>query len=256
MTIGRTHYYGINMKPVLRKLFLIIYLIIYIGISYRVFSINNNNYTLKIKKSPDFVITGDGNSKQWETAKWVDMPQRKNGITSYDTKVKILYSETGIYFLFNCKDNKITSTLNEDNLDLYTEDVVEVFLWTDEGSPVYFEYELSPLNNELPILVLNYNGNFQGWLPWHYEDERKTRHATSVNEGDKKSGSLCTSWTAEFFIPYKLLLPLQNVPPKSGTKWRANLYRIDFDNGKTIFSWKEYVNTFHDYYNFGTFYFE
>lgn len=256
MTIVGTNNYEINMDPVLRKLFLITLLILYLAISHRVFSENNSNENLKIKKSSDFEISGEGNSKQWELAEWVNLTQRSISINSYRTKVKILYSETGIYFLFDCEDSKITSTMKEDNLDLYKEDVVEVFLWTDERSPVYFEYELSPLNYELPIIVPNYDGNFLGWLPWHYEGERKTHHATSVNEGDKESGSSCTSWTAEFFIPYKLLMPLQNVPPKSGTKWRANLYRIDYDNGKTLFSWKEYVNTFHDYNNFGTFYFE
>ena len=40
-----------------------------------------------------------------------------------------------------------------DFLDLYNEDVVEVFLWPDESFPVYFEYEVSPLNYELPIII-------------------------------------------------------------------------------------------------------
>jgi hypothetical protein len=56
-----------------------------------------------------------------------------------------------------------------DFLDLWNEDVVEAFFWTDESNPIYFEYELSPLNYELPILVPNNKGKFLGWLPWHYE---------------------------------------------------------------------------------------
>ena len=39
-------------------------------------------------------------------------------------------------------------------MDLWNEDVFEVFLWTDERYPVYFEYEISPLNHELPILAV------------------------------------------------------------------------------------------------------
>ena len=30
-------------------------------------------------------------------------------------------------------------------------------------------------------------------------------------------------WRAEVFIPFELLNPLRNVPPKAGTRWRANL---------------------------------
>ena len=56
--------------------------------------------------------------------------------------------------------------------DLWTEDVVEIFFWPDEEMPVYFEYELSPRNYELPILVPNKAGSFLGWRPWKYEGER------------------------------------------------------------------------------------
>jgi hypothetical protein len=133
---------------------------------------------------------------------------------------------------------------------------VELFLWTDESFPVYFEYEVSPLNYELPIIIPNNKGNFFGWLPWHYEGERKTQHATSVKGGKKESGSSVSGWMAEIFIPFKLLTPLSNVPAVSGTKWRANMYRLDYDNGTTQFAWSKTDKGFHEYYNFGTFIFE
>ncbi len=43
---------------------------------------------------------------------------------------------------------------------------------------------------------------------------------------------------------------------KAATKWRANMYRIDYDNGMTTFSWQETEETFHEYKKFGTFIFE
>jgi hypothetical protein len=146
--------------------------------------------------------------------------------------------------------------MKADNLNLWEEDVVEVFLWTSEDFPVYFEYELSPLNYELPIMVPNYNGTFLGWLPWHYDGDRKTRHATGITGGEKKSGSTVSGWVAEFFIPYKLLAPLNQVPPASGTRWRANMYRIDYDSGAAHFAWQKTNRSFHEYNKFGTFIFE
>ena len=151
----------------------------------------------------------------------------------------------------------MTSTLKADFLNLYEEDVVEVFLWTSEDFPVYFEYELSPLNYELPIMVPNYNGKFYGWLPWKYSGENKTRHAISVKGGQMESGATVSGWMAEFFIPFKLLSPLPKVPAISGTKWRANMYRIDYDSSKgASYSWQKTQKNFHDYKNFGTFVFE
>jgi len=213
--------------------------------------------TVFVKKCNDFKVSGDGASVEWGKTDWINLAQLNSDNPDYQTKVKILYSPTGIYFLYNCGDKKVTSTMKADNLNLWEEDVVEAFLWTDEQFPVYFEYELSPFNFELPILVPNNNGKFLGWLPWNYHGEKKTRHATSVTGGKLIGGGNITSWIAEFFIPYKLLEPLSNVPPSSGTKWRANMYRIDYDNENEMsFAWQKTSHTFHEYKKFGTFIFE
>lgn len=209
-----------------------------------------------VKKCNDFVVTGKGQSGLWETNEWINLVPQEGTTSEYTTRVKILYSETGIYFLFSCDDKKITSSMKTDNLNLWEEDVVEVFLWPDESFPVYFEYELSPSDYELPIIVPNNNGTFLGWLPWHYEGERKTRHATSITHENNNSDGAITGWIAEFFIPYKLLAPLGNVPPVTGTRWRANMYRIDYDNGQVPFSWQKTEKTFHEYKKFGSLIFE
>jgi hypothetical protein len=206
---------------------------------------------MKVAATKDFKLTGDGSSSEWNKAQWINLPQR-SGPIKYETRLKLLYSDSGIYCLFFCEDKTITATLKEDFADLFNEDVVEAFFWTDERLPVYFEYELSPYNYELAILVPNNNGDFFGWKPWHYEGNRKTRHATHLN----KTGDHLDSWTAEFFIPYKLLKPLANVPPVKGTKWRANFYRIDYDSNSLEWSWQLTGTNFHDYKKFGTLIFE
>jgi hypothetical protein len=217
---------------------------------------NSDRDSVKIKKCKDFKITGDGVTEAWNKTSWINLVQQDSNTLSYKTKVKVLYSETGIYFLFNCEDKKLISTMKADYLNLWEEDVVEAFLWTDENFPVYFEYELSPFNFELPIMVPNNKGNFLGWLPWHYEGDRRTQHATSVTGGRMESGSTISGWIAEFFIPYKLLTPLSNVPPVSGTRWRANMYRVDYDNGEAAYCWQKTSKTFHEYNKFGIFIFE
>jgi hypothetical protein len=220
------------------------------------FAQNKSDMIVKVKSCIDFDICGDGSSEIWQQAEWISIAQRTDKTDTYSTKAKVLYSGTGLYFLFDCEDKKLIATMKADNLNLWEEDVVEVFLWPEEDFPLYFEYEISPLNYELPIMVPNYKGDFLGWLPWHYEGDRRTRHATSVSGSNKESGSKITGWKAEFFIPYKLLSPLPQVPPKRGTSWRANLYRIDYDQGETLFSWQRTESTFHEYNKFGYFDFE
>lgn len=196
---------------------------------------------LVVKKTNDFSIDGKGSSKEWQGTEWLTLTHRE-GKRSYVTKVKLLYSDSGIYCLFHNADDKIMSTMSEDFLDLWKEDVNEIFLLPDEKNPIYFEYEISPRNFELPILVPNINNKFLGWRPWHYEGPRKVKHATDVQTN---------AWTSEFFIPYKLLAPLAYVPPVKGTTWRCNMYRIDHDDGASEWSWQETRTNFHDYQRFG-----
>ncbi len=217
--------------------------------------------TIVVKKTADFKVNGEGTAPAWAGAAWIPVTvQESPSGKSMPTRAKVLYSDKGVYFLFVCEDQKLTTTLTEDFVGLWKEDVVEVFLWPDQSMPVYFEYELSPMNYELPILVPNFKGRAMGWQPWHYADERKTQHATSAQGGEKKSGAAVKSWTAEIFIPFRLLGPLVSGTPKPGDRWRANLYRIDYDNGATYYAWRHTSmvkgSNFHEYDRFGTLLFE
>lgn len=200
----------------------------------------------------DFDVTGDGSAAAWASASWIPLQRRANGGVEYETRIKLLYSETGLYVLMDGTDSLVTATMTDDFDDLWTEDVFEVFLWPDEAHPVYFEYEISPLGYELPILVPNFDGDFLGWRPWNYEGERAVRSATVTIGGPRESGASISGWRAEVFIPWALLAPLRNVPPAPGSVWRANFYRLDYDGGQpTAWFWAPVEGTFHQYKRFG-----
>lgn len=208
--------------------------------------------SISINKTTDFDITGKGTSNNWKAANWVKIEQRAHLNIYMETKVKVLYSETGIYFLFYNKDPKLNASIKENGKHLWTEDVIEVFLWPDPSKEVYFEYELSPLNYELPLMVMNFDGKPHRWQAWSFEDDRKIQHKTSVQGGNKVNGASIESWTAEFFIPYSLFLPMQRTLPKSGTKWRVNFNRMDYLDKKEIYwSWQDLPDSFHEINRFG-----
>ena len=211
----------------------------------------------RVAQTADFTVDGKGNAPAWSKAEWQPLSPRAAGGSPYATRFKMLYSASGLYVLMDGEDRALTATFKEDFLDLWTEDVFEFFLWPDERYPVYFEYEISPLGFELPILVPNVGGQFYGWRPWHYEGARKTQKAVTVRGGPPASGASITGWTAEVFVPWDLLKPLGNVPPQRGTKWRANVYRMDYDGGRTAsWNWAPVRGTFHQPDKFGTLVFE
>jgi len=213
--------------------------------------------TLLIQRTDDFEVNGRGDASDWKKTAWEPLNLRTTDGHKYKTRVKMLYSETGLYVLMEAEDRKLTATMKKDFLDLWNEDVFEFFLWPDEQYPVYFEYEISPLGFELPILIPNFGGDFLGWRPWHYDGKRKTQTATTIMGGPKQSGAGIAGWKAEVFVPYDLLKPLQNVPPQPGMQWRANFYRVDYDDDKsTSWDWARVGGSFHEFEKFGTLIFE
>lgn len=202
----------------------------------------------------DFALTGHGDAAAWRTAPWRPLTRVGDGPATYATRARMLWSDTGLYVLVDAEDQRISCTLTTDFADLFREDVVELFLHPHEAQSAYIELEISPLGVELPLLVTNHGGSFHGWLPWHYEGDRRIRKATSARGGPLAPGASVTGWTVEAFVPFALLRGLGNTPPESGTRWRANLYRIDTDEDPASqWAWcAETGSNFHDFKKFGT----
>jgi predicted TIM-barrel fold metal-dependent hydrolase len=229
---------------------------------------NRARPVLRVRPTDDFQVNGDGRNDAWSTTEWQPLHRRDAaGQPLPDdppdhTRVKLLYSPNGVYVLCEGVDKKLTATMTEDFAHLWKEDCFEIFLWPDERRPNYFEYEISPLGYELPIMVSNQAGKLFRWRPWYFEEQRlgvprTVRKATAVSGGVKKTGDAISGWTAEVFLPYTLLQPLENTSPRSGTQWRANFYRVDHDDGRpTAWSWVPVAKSFHEIGQFGTLVFE
>ena len=118
--------------------------------------------TLRVPRVEDFAISGQGDHATWARLEWVALNGRQGVTGAPATRIKVAYSATGLYVLMDAADQKLTATYQEDFSDLWKEDVFEVFLWPDERDTIYFEYEVSPLGRELPILIPNFDDRFLG----------------------------------------------------------------------------------------------
>lgn len=212
--------------------------------------------TMHVPACEDFEVDGRGDDQAWQKVEWTQLNPREDQQPAYATRVKMLYSTKGLYILMDGEDRQLKATFEKDYADLWNEDVFEAFLWPDEKHPLYFEYEVSPLGYELPILVPNLDGEFFGWLPWGYE-KRRIQKAIAIRGGPQESGAQIKGWTAEIFMPYAIFAPLQNVPPQAGSKWRANFYRMDYDDDvRRSWDWARVGPSFHEFEKFGTLIFD
>src|SRR6185503_14819146 len=58
----------------------------------------------------DFEVNGTGDHASWQKASWVPLRRRQPDGAPYDTRFKSVYSTTGIYFLIDGTDRKLTAT--------------------------------------------------------------------------------------------------------------------------------------------------
>jgi hypothetical protein len=209
--------------------------------------------TIPVLRTADFTPDGRGSASAWERAEWHAMPRVGEKVSDYESRFRILYSETGVYLLFHGTDAKVTSQYRRDFDDLYNADVFEAFFHTRPSDPVYFEYEVSPRNRELVLIIPNLGGKFFGWTPWKYDAKRRTVHKVSI---EKEKGRMI-GWMAEVFIPYALLAPLRDSPPKAGTVWNANFCRLDYDSGRMEkWAWSPVRSGFHEFERYRSIRFE
>ena len=151
---------------------------------------------LVVHRCADFIISGKGDNPEWNKTQWVNLTKLSLDGKENKTKFKILYSAAGIYVLFNSDDEKIGTEYKNDFENLFTADVIEVFFHPEPAQATYFEYEISPLEKELVLLIMNTKAGFGSWMPWHYEDKKKVIKKVNINGGEMKSGTSIQSWSA------------------------------------------------------------
>ena len=199
----------------------------------------------------DFHITGNGDDKVWAKTEWTHMEKLDSGGKDYLSRFKILCSETGIYVLFNGEDDLLTTFDNPDFTKIFQADVFELFFHPDPSAPCYFEYQINALNKELILFAINRQGEISTYTPWPYESNKVEKSVYVL--GDKLPGAKILGWSAEVFIPFKLLSSINNCPPKHGEVWKANFCRLDYDSGNMIkWAWAPIDTSFHEldrYYN-------
>jgi hypothetical protein len=190
------------------------------------------NRMISIPRTADFDIDGSGAAHAWQQASWLSLAAC-DGQSGCRTQARLLHSAEGLYVLGDCEDAMLAATRRGDQGELYLDDVFTLFLQTDRNRRIYLEYDLSPLGDELLLMIVNDGQRQHGWQPWRQASYGFTRKAVRVRGGRQEPGATITGWTCEAFIPWKLLTGMGNLPIHGGdgTAW-LNLARIDNAGGK------------------------
>lgn len=139
----------------------------------------------------------------------IDYPQFK-------TEVRGFWTDADLYLLFICPYKELNLWLPADNskdrLKLWDRDVVEFFLGDNwENIKQYREFEIAPTGDWVDLAI----------------DLSKESYGAEWNSGWQRQGRIDEKehiWYAAARVP---LRSVSEKPIVAGSKWRANLYRID-----------------------------
>jgi hypothetical protein len=160
---------------------------------------------------------------------WADAGSIEWGPSEYSTAFRALWSDDGLYVLWEAVDPSPWSTMTERDAHLWEEEVVEVFLDLDGSGTHYYELEINPAGVVCDLEMIS-PSPWEGDFAWDLEG-LETRVHTRTGEAGATAG-----WTAVAFLPWSGFRSLPSartvaLPPKPGDAWRFNVFRIKRPGG-------------------------
>jgi hypothetical protein len=166
-------------------------------------------------------LNSDPASAMWRDASAASMTKDCSRTIDYPdlkTQIKGFWTDSDLYLLFVCPYRGLNLFLPAQNdkarRGLWDRDVVEMFLGDDwENIRHYREFEIAPTADWIDLAIdLDHKGVGRGW---------RSEWQTTARIDEKAK-----VWYAACRIPLK---SVSEKPVTAGTRWRANLYRIDGD---------------------------
>lgn len=172
-------------------------------------------------------IVGESPSADdWAIAGPIELVDSASGeFVANKCTAKMLWGSEGLFVQFNCRDEHIWGTYENDDDPIYNEEVVEIFIAKGAETPKeYFEFQFSPRGVKFDAKIKNPTGDRKGDgfnvnVEWNCEGlELHQEFDIEESNSEVKSGK----WKTTVMIPARTFGKINR-----GDKFRANLFRID-----------------------------
>lgn len=206
-----------------------------LAVSSFMFSTVNYSQTIPIHKTSD-KITIDGDLSDWKTPFLGPFIIHDSGNkASQDTFVSLSWNDQNLYIAYRSTDSKIVGTPQKKDSQIFnTDDLVEFFIDPDGDGQNYVEIGVNAFSSNYDLLLKCISPLCGGW-----------NTAMNFDIAGLETVSKITSegFNTEIKIPFSSLKAIKNgnfTPPKAGTKWRGNAFRIDYGNATEYLALQHY----------------
>ncbi|MFK7925382.1 MAG: carbohydrate-binding family 9-like protein [Bacteroidia bacterium] len=175
----------------------------------------------------------DGKSEAvWDLVPWtesfVDIEGEGKLIPPYDTRLKMLWDEQGLYFLARLDEPHLQASLTESESVIFQDNDFEIFIDPDGDTHLYYEYEINALGTEWDLLMVKpYRDGGPAISAWDIEGVQSAVYlAGTLNDPSDRD----QYWQVELFFPWRSLVecaPGKRIP-RDQDQWRINFSRVQW----------------------------
>lgn len=171
-------------------------------------------------------ITIDGDLSDWKVPFSGPFVIHNSGErASQNTFVSLSWNDQNLYIAYRSDDSKIIGTAQKKDDQIFnSDDLVEFFIDPDGDGQNYIEIGVNAFSSNYDLLLKCISPNCGGW---------NTNMNFDIKELEAISIITPEGYTTEIKIPFSSLQTIKNgnfTPPKVGTKWKGNAFRIDYGN--------------------------
>ncbi|TDO71186.1 carbohydrate binding protein with CBM9 domain [Flavobacterium chryseum] len=190
-----------------------------------IFSSSLYSQTFSIQKTSE-KITIDGDLADWKTPFLAPFVIHNSGEkATQSTMVSLSWNDENLYIAYRSDDSKIVGESKKKDSPIYkTDDLVEIFIDPDGDGQNYVEIGVNAFSTNYDMLVKCVSRDCGGW---------KTSTQFNISGLETVSKISAEGFCTEIKIPFSSLEMVKNgkfIKPKTGTKWKANVFRIDYGN--------------------------
>jgi hypothetical protein len=182
----------------------------------------------------DVEMTGRIDDPLWERAAWseefVDILGASAPPPRYRTRMKMLWSKTGLAIAAELEEPHVWATITERDSVIFQDNDFEVFIDPDGDGHLYAEFEINALNTPWDLLLVKpYRAGGPAINAWDIKGLHTAVHidGTLNDPSDEDRG-----WTVEILIPWPSLMEIAGKQgmPDPGDQWRINFSRVEWQH--------------------------
>ena len=210
---------------------------------------SDRRYTCRKVRAGAISIDGVPDEPEWRKAQVADhfstagmLPQP----ALYATVSRLLWTDTHLIVAHECATDGIRTDITRRDMIIWEGEVAEMMLCPMGAEAPYYEINVNPVNALYDSRVQDYNYTAQAafaglWATnWNAAIQSATRVYTNA-------GGTVTGWSVEMAIPFKDLDANRHNPPRHGTLWAFNLFRVA-KQADGVIEWSAWTSTHADFH--------